>query len=147
MEPISAIAGALIAGALAVSKDVGGQALKDAYHGLKKILEDGYAFATSKLLDSAPENEAFHSAVKAEIAGRPEVVKDGKVLAQVEALLKGLASLAEEDSRLAGIDVKRITAERDIIARGGWIRGENFESGRDVVLTAGAERGEDTGKL
>lgn len=141
MEPASAIAGALIAGALAASKDVGGTVLKDAYGGLKKLLEDGYSFATSKLIESDPENEGFKKAVEAELESKPEVVNDESVQSLTQELLDVLSTLSSEEYSSTGIDVERIRAGRDLIATGGWIRGKEFESGRDVHLTAGPSGG------
>ncbi|MGO8093054.1 hypothetical protein [Rhizobium leguminosarum] len=146
MEPVSAIAAALIAGAMAVSQEIGGQVLKDAYGGLKKILEDGYAFVTSKLIDEDPTNDAFKKAVESEIARKPEATEDKSVQALTRQLLDILASLPDADSSHAGIDVKRIKAGRDLIASGSWIRGEEFEGGRDVILTAQGLYGDGRGK-
>ncbi len=146
MEPASAIAAALIAGAMAVSHEIGGLALKDAYGALKKVLEDGYAFVTSKLIDADPKNEAFKGAVESEIAGKPEAVRDKSVQDLTRQLLDALASLSDADSSHAGIDVKRIKAGRDLIASSGWIRGEEFEGGRDVILSAQSLYGDGRGK-
>lgn len=146
MDPSSAIAGALIAGALAASKDLGGQVLKDAYAGLKKVLADGYDCLASDLLDKNTENEDFKKAVESELAGKPEAVADAEVRALADELLKILESQKEADVAKAGIDVTRIKAGRDVIATATSIRGEEIEGGRDVVLTAQAATSAPQGK-
>lgn len=145
-QAIAALTGALISGAIAASKDLGGNGLRDAYSGLKKILEDTYDFATSKLIEAEPESDAFRTALHSEISGKPDAVRDLKVQDLVRALLDALASIPEADGRAAGIDVKKIKAGRDLIASGGWIKGEHFEGGRDVVLTANSEARDRLGK-
>ncbi|MGO8534158.1 hypothetical protein ACC756_28000 [Rhizobium ruizarguesonis] len=146
MEEVSAIATAFTAGAIAVSQGIGGPAVKDAYRGIKKILEDRYAFVTSGLVDADPKNDAFKGAFESEIAGKSEALEDLSVQALTGKLLDVLASLSYADSIRAGVDVRRIRAGRDLVVSSGWIRGDNFESERDSILTAYSAHGDSSGK-
>ena len=57
MEPISLIIAALVAGATAATKDTAGQAVKDAYEGLKTLIKrkfEGDSLGQG-LVDAKPE--------------------------------------------------------------------------------------------
>lgn len=66
MEPITLILTALATGAAAAAADVGKEALKDAYQGLKKLIQDKYAAAKTgvDLIEKDPESAAFQAAAK-----------------------------------------------------------------------------------
>ena len=142
MDPQSAIVGALAAGALAASKDLGGQAVKDGYNALKRILVDGYGFVTTKLVDDNPVSDASKAAVEAELSGKPDAIGDPEVLAKAGELLDALADLPEAAQTEAGIDIKTVVAGRDLIASGKRLVGDSWTGGQDVILTAdGGDKG------
>lgn len=142
MDPQSAIVGALAAGALAVSKDIGGQAVKDGYNALKRVLVDGYGFVTTKLIEDNPDSNASKTAVEAELSGKPGAVGDPEVQAKAGELLDALSGLPVATQAEAGIDIKSIVAGRDLIASGKWLTGDSWTGGRDVKLYAsGSDKG------
>ena len=74
MDPISLIITALVAGAAAASKDIAGQAVKDAYKGLKDLIKkkfEGDAVA-QVLVDAKPEDIK-----KAEVLLKDKIVEAG----------------------------------------------------------------------
>ncbi len=92
MEPISLIAGALVLGAAAAAKEVGGSALKDAYAGLKRMIVDRYAAVQPvvTLVEDNPEGaEAYEQAAAATLA-TTDAAHDQELIDQAEALLAAL---------------------------------------------------------
>ena len=140
MDPISAITGALIAGATAAASDTASSAVKDAYQGLKKLLVDGYNFASAALLDKKPKSEATESAVSAELKETPKVADDKAILEATKTLQEALSRAAPAPLAAWGVDVKTIEAGQNFIAErisgtGGGVRGDKITAKGDVRLS------------
>jgi hypothetical protein len=124
MEPISMILGALVMGMSAVAKDVGGQVVKDAYNGLKRLITDHYKRGNSiAALEEDPSSETQKKALqeglqKAVPTQDPEVLQEAvrkakglsQALAQVppsalEAVGVRIADLQALNARFADIEV------------------------------------------
>jgi hypothetical protein len=71
MEPVTTIVAALVAGASEAIKPLAGQALKDAYQGLKTFIQSRYAKVGLSQLEEAPDSKP-RRAVVAE-----DLVKEG----------------------------------------------------------------------
>lgn len=67
MDPVSIIVGALIAGATDAVKETAGQAVKDAYAGLKGALGRVLTSHALPLLERRPESEDFKAALVDEL--------------------------------------------------------------------------------
>ena len=124
MDPITLIVTALALGAAAGLKPTAEQAVKDAYAGLKKLIQDRYARAKPavELLESDPAQETYKQAAQ-QALNKTDTAKDAEVLQQAQALLK----LAKElDPQAAGdigiktgdIDVTTDVNIEQLIARG-----------------------------
>jgi hypothetical protein len=140
MDPVSAIAAALIAGATAAASDAASQAIKDAYQGLKTLLVDGYKFVSTSLLDKNPSDPAFRHAVETELASSASIGSDRAVLEKTQSLQQALQAAPEAQLAAWGVDVKKINASHDFIASkisgtGGGLRIEEITAGNDVRLS------------
>jgi len=88
VEPISIIVGALVVGAAAAAKNVGGKVVQDAYTGLKRLIADRYkrsraVAALEREPSSIKQKEALEKALAKTKAGKDaEVVQLAKALAQ-----------------------------------------------------------------
>jgi hypothetical protein len=88
MEPISLIVGALVAGAVSAAGEVGGQALKDAYSGLKTLLLDHFKrSAAVAALEEDPSSDSQRKALeealaKADAARDPQIMNEAATKAQ-----------------------------------------------------------------
>jgi hypothetical protein len=58
MDPVSIVVTALAAGAVAGLKPTAEQAVKDAYHGLKAVIQNKYKKANVQQLEEKPESKA-----------------------------------------------------------------------------------------
>ncbi|MGO7769828.1 hypothetical protein ACC736_32855 [Rhizobium ruizarguesonis] len=140
MDPVTAIVGALVAGATAAASGVAGDAVKDAYQGLRTVLIDSYKFVSASLLEKKPTDRAFQSAVESELRENPAIVNDEQVLNHVQAVQEALKSVPPEQLAAWGVDVKEIIAAKDVIAdqitgTAGGLRSERIQAGGDVRLT------------
>lgn len=108
MDPISLIIAALAAGAIAGVKDAAGQAVKDAYAGLKALIRRRFAGnreaeATLDELELRPEADQAELAQYLQAAG---AVGDGELIKAAQALLKQAdpagASAGKYDVRITG---------------------------------------------
>lgn len=89
MDPVFAIAEALIVGAIASSFGMA-WAVRDAYQALKTILVESYHVASVQFLEEDPTNPAIWKSVKNELASKPNLGNDKAVFQRVQALQKAL---------------------------------------------------------
>jgi hypothetical protein len=137
MDPVSAILGALVAGASAAGAEVGSAALKDAYLGLKTVLTDTYAFVSTKLLEKKPADPGFQEAVRSELAASVGLIDDPLVLEKTKAIQDAIAALPSEKAAVLGIDIETLKVGGNLIAeriRDG-IRGKDWSATGDVRFT------------
>jgi hypothetical protein len=137
MDPVSAILGALVAGASAAGAEVGSAALKDAYQGLKTVLTDTYAFVSTKLLEKKPLDPAFQEAVRSELAASAGLIDDPQVLEKTKAIQDAVAAMPSEKSAALGIDIETLKVGGNLIAeriRDG-IRGKDWSAAGDARFT------------
>jgi hypothetical protein len=98
MDPVTLIVGALAAGAVAATKDVTAQAIKDAYSGLKSLIIQKYGKASGAVqqLEEKPASEA-HQAVAKEELQEAGAAQDQALAAQAKALLDLLQQSGQLD--------------------------------------------------
>jgi hypothetical protein len=137
MDPLSAIAAALIAGATAAASETASLAVKDAYQALKMALVDGYKFASAFLLEKKPSNRAYRQAVEDEMKDSPGIADDKAVLEKAKAVQDALSH--EPPAQLAawGVDIGKIEAAGNVIAERisgseGGFRAESIKAGGDA---------------
>ena len=90
MDPISLIITALVAGATAASKDIAGQAVKDAYKGLKDLIKNKFKSepkAQMVLEEHETDPEAYEVPLKKKLA-ESGADKDEAIIKAAQELLK-----------------------------------------------------------
>jgi hypothetical protein len=105
MEPISTL---LAAGAAAALSDVAGQAVKDAYNGLKSVLAG--RLTSVGLLEQAPQ-------AAAEEMQKKDLTEDTEILAKLDALSKALEQEPPDQLARLGVDIQQVQAAHDIIVQ------------------------------
>lgn len=135
MDPVSAIVGALVAGATAAASDTASQAIKDAYQGLKTLLTDTYKLASTALLEKKPSSSVAQEAVEEEIRDTPAIAADPTpVLEKAKVLHDALNQEPPETLTALGIDIEKFKVAGNLIAervRGG-IRGKDWVIEKDA---------------
>jgi hypothetical protein len=98
MDPVTLIVGALVAGAVAATKDVTAQAIKDAYSGLKSLIVQKYGKAASAvvLLADEPESKPHQEVAKMALE-KAGVSQDAELVSQAQALLDLLKQVGQLD--------------------------------------------------
>jgi hypothetical protein len=137
VDPATIIA-LLAAGAIAKMEGLGGQAVMDAYSGLKRVLVDGYAFVIADLLESHPKDDALrkraHDELPTEARTDPEVLRKGQELE------RALSAITADRWENVGVAIEGLCARGDIAigdiragTRGVTIRRVRSEQG-DIKL-------------
>ena len=113
MEFLTAVIGALAAGALAKAGEIGGRAAVDAYEGLRALIvrKLGKAGAVQSLEDD-PRSEAAQTAL-AQALVKAGLANDGEIAQQAKALRAELADVAGTSA--ADIDIGNITANVNVL--------------------------------
>ena len=99
MDPITLIVSAVVAGAALAAKDVGVQAVKDGYEGLKKLIVSKFGGGAQAAVDqleqqakspdtpeNAPVKQAWESALKATLTAA-QADKDQELLKQAQSFM------------------------------------------------------------
>lgn len=109
MDPITIIVGALAAGAAAGLTDTAAQAIKDAYTGLKSLIQRKYvqASASVTMLESDPGSKELQGYVEKQLA-KTDAGQDAEVLQQAQATVDAVARYDPEAARTVGIDLQGI---------------------------------------
>jgi hypothetical protein len=141
VDPITIIVGALVAGVAAAAKPTAEQAVKDAYAGLKALIqrkfgERGDVAAAVEQVASKPESEPRQAVLKEELA-EAGAAEDAEVLAAAKELLALLRPQAADQSQVA-------TADRGSAAATG--RGAAVVGDGNLTLTGDVEGGVSIGR-
>jgi hypothetical protein len=135
VDPVSFIVAAVAAGAAAGLKDTAAAAVKDAYAGVKRLIESRYDTAGLDALEQKPESEAKRASLAEDLAdagaGSDEELKElaRELVAAVDAHDPGAAAKVGvnlEDLKGASLKITRVVAEggADIRVKKGEFSGD-----------------------
>jgi hypothetical protein len=150
MDPISIIVMALVSGAAAALKPTTEQAIKDAYAGIKGLIQRKFGRVDVAVLETDPASKARQAVVQEDLE-KAGAGQDVEVLRQAKALLDAIQTHAPEVPKSVGLDLEDIkgaslTAER-ILAEGPnatGVRAKGLEITGDIRISdVTARSGED----
>lgn len=107
MEPITAIVTALAIGAASTLKETTAQAIKDAYAGLKAIIQSKYSKVAVAQLEEAPESKARRAVIEEDLT-KAGAEGDEELLRQAKQLLDMIQKHAPETAGAIGVDLEDI---------------------------------------
>jgi hypothetical protein len=141
MDPITVIVGALVAGVAAAAKPTAEQAVKDAYAGLKALIQRkfgdrGDVAAAVEQVEAKPASEPRQAVLQEELA-EAGAADDAEVLAAAKELLALMQPQAADQSQVA-------TADRGSAAATG--RGAATVGDGNITLTGDVEGGVSIGR-
>jgi hypothetical protein len=117
MEPISAIVGALAAGAAAVASNVANEAVSDAYDSLKRLIASRFKRkAAVETVEEAPESVSARAALGGALK-ETGADNDSEVMRLALALAAALHELGDQRLGAAGIRIGDVSAYRHAILR------------------------------
>ena len=109
MDPVSIVVSALAAGAAAALKPTAEQAVKDAYSGLKALIQRKYKSVTLEGVEKKPGSEAKQASVAEDLADAGSA-DDEELLAQANMLIKAVKTHAPETAAAIGVDLEAVEA-------------------------------------
>jgi hypothetical protein len=140
MDPLSSIVMALALGAAAAAKDVSSQAIKDAYTGLKALIQRKYAQVpapTLTQLEEKPESKSSRAVVEEELT-QAGAAPDKELLQQAKAVMDAVQQHAPETAAAIGIDLEKVKAAAlnigEVVASGTGIRVKEGEFTGDINI-------------
>jgi hypothetical protein len=138
MEPVSAIVMALALGAAAAAKDVGGQAIRDAYAGLKTLIASRYPKVSVDQLEAAPESRNRRAVVEEDLHAA-NAGADVELAASARALTGLIQQQAPAAAAAIGVDLKEVEAASlrlsDITASGTGVKVEKGKFSGDIQIS------------
>jgi hypothetical protein len=122
MEPISAtIVSAIALGAAAALKEVSSQAVRDAYSGLKALIQRKYASVPLAQLEENPASKARRAVVEEELTASG-AEHDEDLLQHAKAVLEAVQQHAPETGAAIGVDLEEVKGAAlriaDLVASG-----------------------------
>ncbi len=151
MDPISVIVTALVAGAAAALKPMTEQAIKDAYAGMKGLIQRKHGRVDVAVLETDPASKARQAVVKEDLE-KTSAGQDEELLREAKVLLDAIQVHASDVPKAVGLDLEDIkgaslTAER-ILAEGSRATGAKVKgadiTGNITFRDVTARSGEDT---
>lgn len=110
MDPVSMIVGALVMGAAAAAKRVGGRAVEDAYGALTRLIADRYKRKGAvAALEEDPSSEAQRQALEEALA-KTEVAKDAEVVQKAKELTQALDNAPRSELAAVGVRIGELEA-------------------------------------
>lgn len=109
MDPISIILIALVTGAAAAIKPTTEQVIKDAYAGIKKLIQNKYKEVNVTVLEGDPASKSRQGVVKEDLE-KTEAGQDKQLLREAKALLDAIQGHASDVPKSVGLDLKDIKA-------------------------------------
>jgi hypothetical protein len=151
MDPISIIVMALVTGAAAALKPTTEQAIKDAYAGMKGLIQRKFGRVNVAVLETDPASKVRQAVVQEDLE-KAGAGQDEELLTNAKALLDAIQTHAPDVPKAVGLDLEDIkgaslTAER-ILAEGPHATGVKVK-GADIqgdirVSDVTARSGEET---
>ncbi len=150
MDPISLIVTALVTGAVAGIKPTAEQAIKDAYEGLKNLIQTRFSGVDVKPLEKNPESPAKQASIAEDLTSE-KVDQDVDVLSSAQELIKLIESHAPETAVAAGITIEQLKSMgsvsiKDLLAAGA-VQIRQIDAQEDIIvsgITAGQTSGPST---
>ena len=120
MDPVSVVVTALVAGAAAGVKPAAEQAVKDAYAGLKTLIQRKWQHVSISQLEANPTSEARQAVVKEDLA-QANAADDRDLLTAADKVLDAVAQHAPEVAKSIGVRLEDIKSGgslriRDVVA-------------------------------
>jgi hypothetical protein len=139
MDPISIIVTALIAGAAAALKPMTEQAIKDAYTGMKGLIQRKFGRVDVAVLETDPASKMRQGVLKEDLekagAGQDEeLLREAKALLEaVQAHASAVQAHASDEYKAIGLDLEDIKAAslsaENILAKGSYAIGIKVKGG------------------
>jgi hypothetical protein len=152
MEPISTLlATALALGAAAGLKNTTDQAVRDAYAGLKTLIQSRYTKVNLGQLEEAPTSKARRAMIEEDLA-EAGVAQDEEVLRQARDLIDLIRVHTPEAAGAIGVDLEEIKGASlrisDVIASGTGVRAKHAEMAGKIEISSvrAGYRGDDPAK-
>ncbi len=151
MDPISIIVMALVTGAAAALKPVAEQTIKDAYAGIRGLIQRKFGHVDVAMLETDPANKSRQDVIKQDLE-KAGAGQDEELLTKAKVLLEAIQTHAPDVPKAIGLELEDIkgaslTAER-ILAEGPNATGvkiKGSEIGGDITIRdVTARSGEDT---
>lgn len=137
MDPLSIIVMALAAGAAAGLKPTAEQAIKDAYAGIKALIQRKYAKINLTQLENKPASEIQRASVR-EVLENEGADKDQELFDQVKLLVELIEKHAPETSAAIGVDLKEVKAGalkiQKVTSEGTGVKVEKSEFSGDIEI-------------
>jgi hypothetical protein len=137
LEPITAIVTALALGAASAFKEVGAQSVKDAYAGLKALIQRKYAKVPLTQLEEKPESKSRRDVVAEELT-EADAARDEELLKQARAVLEAVQQHAPQSAGAIGIDLEEVKGAAlriaDVIASGTGVKVKKGEFSGDIDI-------------
>jgi hypothetical protein len=137
MDPISIIVTALVLGAAAGLKPTSEQAVKDAYAGLKDLLQRKFARVNVALVEIDPTSQSRQNVVKEDLA-KVNADQDEEVIKAAQVLLDTVRDQAPDMAIAVGVNLEDIKAVSlrlsDIIATGTGVNVQRAELTGDIKI-------------
>jgi hypothetical protein len=151
MDPVTAITGAIVAGAIIAVKDTAASAIKDAYQGLRTLIVENYKLTSIATLEKNPSASVYQEGVKQEISDTPNMLDDEKVLQQVKMLTDAIEAEPEEKLAAWGVTVKDVKAYSNVVIKrisgtGGGMKAETITSEKGSITLSDIHGGPKQGK-
>jgi len=147
MDPIGIIVSALASGAAAGIKPTAENAIKDAYAGLKGMIQRKYRRIDLQPLENKPESQSKRESIAEDLTdagavGDQELLDLAKVLIDAVAVHDKVAATVVgidlEEVKAVYLDIKKVTTSGDGIR----IKKSEFEGGIDIGEVNAGEAGE-----
>jgi ParB-like chromosome segregation protein Spo0J len=147
MDPITIVITAIALGAAAGLKPTTEQVVKDAYVGLKTLIQKKYAHVDLNLIEGDPASK-MRQGVLAEDLQKTSAAQDEELLVRAKAVLDTIEKHAPEAAKSVGVNLEDIKGAslkiEDIIASGTGVNVKKAELQGDIEIR-GIRAGE-TGK-
>ncbi len=137
MDPIGIIVAALAAGAVAGPKPTAEQAVKDAYAGIKALIQRKYGSVDLSAIEKKPESETKRASVAEDLTDAG-AAQDADLLEQAKALLHAVEQYDRGAAAAVGVDLEQVKAAalkiQKVAAAGTGVRVRKGEFTGDIDI-------------